>query len=227
MKKIKFIALLVALLSLQSGYTHIRDTMTLAHFDQIIATGIIEVTLQQGNEEKLVLVTNDFDRDDVKVMVTEGVLKIFVVKSLIKDAKIEVFVTYKQLRRIKANTGASVSSENIIEIDKLDLKANSGARIELELQVNDLHARLAEGAQIQLSGTTESQDITASSGANFYGFELTSDYTYVNANTGGRAEVIANKSIEATANTGGRIEYKGDPETIKIKDYLGGEIENL
>lgn len=225
MKILHFIATSVLFFLVQGLYS--QDTMRLEHFDEIALTGIIEVTLLQGNEEKVVLTTDNFDRDDVMVRVEEGTLIIKVLKSLVKDAKIEIQVTYQQLRRIKANAGAMVTANNPIVIDKLDLKANSGAEMELQVEVNKLKARLAEGAQIHLSGTTESQTVTASTGAIYDAYDLQSDYTYVNANTGASAEVIATKSIEATANTGGQVEYKGEPENIKTKDFLGGGVENF
>ena len=222
MKNIRILVLAIIIACTQIGAA--QDVMQLERFDQISATGIIEMTLVKGNEEKIELETDDFDRCDVKVRVEDGILRINVTKSLVKDADIKITVYYKQLRRIKVNAGVELFATDPIEIDKLELKANSGAQIELELKVNDLKARLAEGAQMHLSGTTESQTVTCSSGAIFYGHNLKSDYTYVNANTGARAEVVALMKMEATANTGGRVCYKGDPSDREIKDFLGGDV---
>jgi Putative auto-transporter adhesin, head GIN domain len=223
MKSLKILNILFLTFFIQSVYA--QEAMKLEHFDQIYATGIIEITLQKGEEEKIVLVTNNFDRDDVKVRVSEEELRISVTKSLIKDALVKIVVTYKELRRIKVNAGAYISAKNPITIDKLDLRAMSGSQLELELDVNKLHVKVAEGAQIHLTGKTKSLNVTAASGAEFDGFELESDDTFASANTGGRAEVVANKSIEAVANTGGRVRYKGDPEKVQLKDYLGGEVD--
>ncbi len=222
MKPLRAISLLILTFAVQNIFA--QETMNLEHFDQIYATGIIQVTLQKGEEEKIELKLDNFHREDVKVRVNDEELRISVTKSLIKDARIEIIVTYKELRRIKANAGAHITSKNPITGDKLNLKATSGSEIEIELELNKLHARLAEGAQMHLSGTTKSLDISSASGAVFYGFNLESDNTFANANTGGRAEVVANKSIEASANTGGRVSYKGNPTEKKLKDYFGGEV---
>ncbi len=222
MRHLKVIAFLFLTLLTQNVFA--QDTMILEHFDQIYATGIIELTLQKGNEEKIVLELENFDRNDVKVRVSEEELRISVTKSLIKDAKIKMSVTYKELRRIKANAGAHILSKNPIGIDKLDLRATSGSEIELDLMVNKLHARVAEGAQMHLSGSTKSLNVSTATGAIFYGFKLESDNTFANSNTGGRTEVIANKSIEGSANTGGKVIFKGNPEERQLKDYFGGEV---
>ena len=223
MKSIKYFALLGLFMISQALIA--QDVMELEHFDEISVTGIIQVKLIQSDEEKLELTTNNFHRHDVKVRVEQGVLRISVTKSLIKDANVDITVFYKQIRRIKANAGARVSAKEIITGDKLDLKANSGAKIELEVKVNDMHTRLAEGSQMYISGSTESLNVSAASGAVFHGYELSSDYTYSNANTGARIRVVANKSIEAGANTGGRVTYKGNPEDKDLNDYWGGEVD--
>jgi hypothetical protein len=49
----------------------------------------------------------------------------------------------------------------------------------------------------------------------------------VTSNTGGEAAVVANKRIEAKANTGGRVEYKGKPEDTKISDFLTGTVKRI
>ena len=223
MKNIKFIVLLFLILSVQVIYS--QDVMTLEPFNEINATGIIEITLQKSDEERLELETRNFDRNDVKVRIENNVLRINVTKSLIKDAVIEITVFYKEIRRIKANAGTQVYANNPIVGDNIDLKANSGAIINLELEVNNLNARLAEGAQMILSGSTEDLSVSASSGAIFYGFKLASNYTYANANTGARAEVVANKSLDAGANTGGKVRFEGDPQDRDFNHYWGGRIE--
>jgi len=223
MKQLKVITILILVLVVQNVFA--QETMNLEHFDQIYATGIIEVILQKGDEEKIVLEMDNFHREDVKIRVSEEELRISVTKSLVKDGTIKILVTYKELRRIKVNAGAHVSSKNPITIDKLDLRATSGSEIELELDVNKLHARLAEGAQMHLTGTTKSLNISSASGAIFYGFNLESEDTFANANTGGRSEVVANKSIEASANTGGKVRFKGDPAQKQLKDYFGGSVD--
>jgi len=54
--------------------------------------------------------------------------------------------------------------------------------------------------------------------------QLFSQRTYIKSITGGQAIVVATETLDATASTGGMIDFEGGPEIISIKDNLGGEV---
>jgi hypothetical protein len=55
-------------------------------------------------------------------------------------------------------------------------------------------------------------------------FSLESQDVIVRANTGGKAEVYATKTLEANAGTGGVVVFKGNPRNRAINNSLGGEV---
>ena len=50
------------------------------------------------------------------------------------------------------------------------------------------------------------------------------DEVFIRMNTGGNAEIIANKKIEANVNTGAKLSFFGKPKEEKLKTSLGGNI---
>jgi len=205
-----------------------QDTRQLDHFDEIIVSGTVNLTLTEGDEEKMEITSSNGNYSNVKVHVNEGILKINLLKNLIRDHDdIKIKVTYKKIRRIKAYAGAIVDAKNEIKVDRLVLKLNSGAIMDLEINTGDLDAVVSEGSELTIEGNTESMEVRASSGGILDAFSLESNHTFVTSNTGGKAEVVARKSIQATANTGGIVEYKGKPEQSKIKDFLTGQVVRI
>jgi len=224
----RFLYLLAPLFLFSLSKAWSQDERSLSYFDEIVTTGSIEVILEQGDAEKALVYAKGIDTDKVKTNVKGGILKVSVLKSLVKKGDhVRVRVFFRQLRRIKVQAGAELSAAKRMQIDKLDLKATSGGHIELELQVNALDVVASEGGQLDLEGKTESLDARIVSGGNLSAFHLDSDHTYVTANTGGVAQVVAYQSLEASANTGGKIDYKGDPAKTKTKDLLTGKIRQL
>lgn len=63
-------------------------------------------------------------------------------------------------------------------------------------------------------------------GGTLSAYKLEADNTIVKANTGGNAKVMAVESIDARANTGGSIIYKGDPKKVQRKDGLSGSVRS-
>ena len=209
--------------------TNAQEVLDLSKFDEIIASGNVDIVLKQGETSEVEVWANGNDEQNIKIHVNEGILKINLLKSLIKSQNrdVKVVVTFEKLNRIKAYAGAEVESESTISTSRLQLRLNSGAEMYLQVEVDDLEIVVSEGSELEISGSTKSMDVRTSSGGVCDAFDLESDYTYVTSNTGGEAAVVANKRIEAKANTGGRVEYKGKPEDTKISDFLTGTVKRI
>jgi hypothetical protein len=197
-------------------------------FDGISVTGNIEVILEKGEEEKAEIYAEGVSEDEVSVFLSRGELKIKMLNSLFsRNQSIKVHVTYRELRTIRAHAGARIGSEEVVRGDKVHVRATSGARIDLAVEVNALKGEATEGGIVELRGKTTSQDATAATGGQYLGLDLASERTYVRANTGGKASVVAFKLLDAAANTGGAIEYEGNPEEKYTRSVIAGEIRKI
>lgn len=142
-----------------------------------------------------------------------------------KQPTIKVAITYQQVREIKARAGASVYSDNTIEIEALHLRFSSGASGELVVSTKTLEVGVSEGGTLELQGETNFLEAKAVTGGTLAAYDLDSQSTIIKTNTGGSAKVMAFESLDATAKTGGSIAYKGDPKKVRTKDGLSGSIK--
>jgi hypothetical protein len=222
----RYIILLTAIVL--TWTTQAQDVRKLSSFDGIAVIGNIEVIVQQGEEEQAVVEVFGIDEDDISVYVSHNTLRLQLINSLFKrEQRAKVTVTYKQLRSLKANAGSRISSEGAITADKLYVRSQSGSEVTLEVKTNVIDAGAQEGAVLRLSGATETFDASAATGGKLYALELESKTTYANANTGGEAEVVALDRLDASANTGGSIRYKGAPGERNTKTVLSGDIKRV
>lgn len=223
MRKILFISLFFAA---QISFAQVE--YTLDNFDEISVTGNIEVTLRPGDSTKAVVETFGIPEGDVNVFVKGQMLRLSIINSLFyKNEKVKVTVYYKTIRSIRANAGAQVESTAVLEGDFLEVRAGSGAVVELELQTNKLESNATEGAIIRLKGTVESQKARATTGGHVDALEVACEHTYARAGTGGQVEVAANATLDAYANLGGEIRFSGDPERKGNRNFLGGEVRQV
>ena len=221
--------LILAAFAIFSLAANAQEVLDLSQFDEIIASGNVDIVLKKGETSQVEVWSNGTDEQNIKIHVSEGILKINLLKSLIKnhEKNVKIVVTYNKLYRIKAYAGAEVNSDDTLTGEKIAIKLNSGAQMDVNVNVDDLEIVVSEGSELVIGGKTKSLDVRTSSGGVCEAFNLDADYTYVTSNTGGEAEVVANKRIEATANTGGRVEYKGKPEETKVKDFLTGTVKRI
>ena len=221
--KIILVAVFFLLVWLSNLYG--QTTKNLDPFDAISITGNVKVLLKQGDTESAEISAIGIPEDKLTVTVNRGVLKLKLLNSIFyKNDEVRVVVTYKTLRRVKAQAGAEVRSNNVIETDKLEVIGNSGAHLKLELNVNALDATASEGAIVKLKGKAGQQHASSSTGAQYEGESLLSEKAYVKAGTGGQVYINVTGLLEASANTGGTIEYDGNPNDKQIKTLLGGTV---
>lgn len=205
-----------------------QRTLSLEPFDEVSVTGNVEVTLAESDEEAATLTVKNIPEEKVSIKVKRGVLKINVLESMFyKNEQIEVYVTYRTLRAIRGDAGARIENESVLEGDELLARAGSGSEMDLLVQLSSLEAGASEGGVLRISGETERQEITAATGGRYEAFELDSRRTYAKANTGGEAEVVALEYLEASANTGGTVYYKGNPEEANMKTALSGNVKKM
>ncbi|MCB0638622.1 MAG: DUF2807 domain-containing protein [Lewinella sp.] len=205
-----------------------QDVRQVGPFDQLIVTGKLDVTLEAGDAEEVIIDALNLNEDDVNLTLRDGELKVGLVDGWFRDdSRVRVTVRYRSLNRIRAQAGAVLASHNMITGDRLEIKASSGAEVRLEIEADVLEAGAAEGAQLELTGQVNTQYVTANTGGEYDGDRLEADRTEVRANTGGEAWVIARTYLDASAHTGGEVFYKGDPEEKYTKSNLAGEIRSF
>lgn len=211
-----------------SGQLYGQSDIELRPFDAVSAIGKIQVTLIPGEQEHAELTVRGIPEDQVTIKVDRGTLKLKVLKSIFyKEDEVKIVVTYRTLREIKAQAGAHIFTQQVVESDKLTVKANSGANIDLQVTVNAIEGSAAEGGVLKVSGKTISQQASATTGGRYLAEQLTSERAYAKASAGGQVIVNASELLEASANTGGIVEYEGSPQETTVKTVLGGTVRKI
>ncbi|MGH1433701.1 MAG: head GIN domain-containing protein [Lewinella sp.] len=220
--------LFVFLLATQITYAQAQETRQIGPFTGLVVSGKLEVYLEHGETDQIIIESTDYPEGELNISLKGSTLKLSLVDGWIKgDRRLRLRVQYRNLDEIRVLAGAALSSREILTADRLELKAGSGAEVDLQLEVHTLEAAATEGANVELSGTVKNQYATANTGGEYDASRLSSDRTDVKSNTGGLARVVANEHLDAVANTGGRIQYSGDPQEKYTRSNLAGEIRGF
>ena len=94
----------------------------------------------------------------------------------------------------------------------------------LNITCNNLNCDVSSGSDAQLKGTATNFIGSASSGADIKAIGLVTDSSTLNASSGSDIKITVNKSLKATASSGGDITYKGSPGVITKDKSSGGDI---
>ena len=202
-----------------------REERDIESFDKLDVFGNIYVEMKQGDKESVVITTKNVDLSEVNTEVVDKLLKINMKSNLFDDdAEVRIILTYKEIREIASNASAEIDIKDKIKGDKLFVNATSGGRIDLKVELNAIELKAYQGAHIDISGKTKIQESYINTGGILAGANFESDEVFIKMNTGGKAEFIVNKLLDANVNTGASLNYFGTPEKEEINTTLGGKV---
>lgn len=210
------------------------EKRTVGNFHGIeVGTGI-ELSLSSGSAEEVAVsaATSEF-RDKIVTKVENGILKIHYetktgsINKNKESKNLKAYVSYKNLDKLKANTGAEVIIIGVLNTTSLDIDASTGALIDGDVNVTAMKVDQSTGSKITLTGKTEKLEIEGSTGSKFMGENMGTINCNVKVNTGARVSVNAGKELQIKASTGGSVKYKGNASIREIKTNTGGSVSKI
>ncbi|MEI7507922.1 MAG: head GIN domain-containing protein [Flavobacterium sp.] len=218
MKKIIYSILFISSVAFSQTEKKVEDFNKVTAFDQI------DVILIQSTETKVLL--NGKDSDQVELINKNGELKIRMpLTKLLKGDNISATVYFKKIEALEANEGSRIATEATLKSTIFDLKAKEGAQIKVNLDVDKLTARVANGSVMHLEGKAKNQDVLVNSGGKYEAKKFVTNQSVITSNAGGEADVYATDLVDAKVRAGGDILIYGKPKQINKKIVLGGSVE--
>lgn len=196
----------------------VEDFTTVKVFD------LIHISLVKSNENKVIITGQD--AEDVEVLSKNGTLKVRMKWERGFDGtKTFVAVHYKNIEVIDGNEGSKIFSNELIEQDKIELRAQEGAILKIGLDVKELIVRAVSGGVVEPKGKAEMQDITLNTGGIFEGRDFDTKTTYIKVRAAGVAEIKASDLADVKITAGGDVYIYGNPKKVNKKQTFGGRIE--
>ncbi|RNC91751.1 MAG: DUF2807 domain-containing protein [Allomuricauda sp.] len=192
-------------------------------FNEIKVFDLIEVNLIQSDENRILIKGRNVD--DIKWVNKDGTLKLRMElekKFQGEDTFIEVY--YTKLNVIDGNEGARITCNEMVQKERIELRAQEGAHINIGMDVSYAEMRAVTGGIIEASGLAENQSIVINTGGIFDGRDLRTATSDVKIQAGGEAEVFASDRIDINVKAGGDVTVYGQPKEVNKKTFIGGRI---
>lgn len=200
-------------------------------FSAITVSDGITLYLTKGTQESIAVSFSDAKYEGrFNTIVEDGVLKIYFDNNGINWSdnsrrKLKAYVSFRTLRKLTASGGADVIVPVPINVDDLGMKFTSGTRFSGKITTKELEVIQNSGSIIEISGAAQKINIETSSGAIFKGYDLAVDYCTAKATSGGAIRISIKKELDAKANSGGAIHYKGGAVIKDVNVNSGGVVK--
>lgn len=214
---------------LQNHVTAQGESMnqSLTSFSEIKVFDGVSVNLIPSDRNEAVI--RGANIDDVAILVTEGSLKIRMkITKIFSGYRTFVDVYYKQpIRVIDVNEDARIISEETIQQEVLEVKAQEGGEIQVSAEVTQFLVKVVTGGVIRAKGRSKNQDVQINTGGSYKGKDFKTGFCTVNVNAGSLAEIHATDYVKATVKAGGEVLVYGDPAKMDEKTVFGGSIKRM
>lgn len=196
---------------------------TIGDFTELKVYDLIEVELIKSHENKITI--SGKNKSNVVVNNKNGTLKI---KMKLEDAydgnDTKVILQYTNIDIIDVNEGANVHSKDTIKQFEIDLKAQEGGKIMVNVDVEYINIKSVIGGNIIATGHAKRQNVSILTGGIYDGKTLASEVTEVSIIAAGTTNINASKLVNAKVRAGGNITIYGNPERVEESKALGGKI---
>ncbi|TYB74161.1 DUF2807 domain-containing protein [Bizionia gelidisalsuginis] len=197
--------------------------LNVGEFSTVKVYDLIHISLIKSTENKVIISGDDIQ--DVNIVNTGGTLKIkMAFDKIFNGSNTFVAVHYTQLKSIDGNEGAYIVGNTLIVQDKIELRAQEGAKLKIGLDVKEVSIRAVSGGRIKTNGKADTQTVSLNTGGIYEGEGFPTKNTTVTVRAGGEADVNASESVDAKVTAGGDVYIYGNPLQVNKKTTFGGDI---
>ncbi|SDT33192.1 Putative auto-transporter adhesin, head GIN domain [Maribacter dokdonensis] len=205
----------------------VKITQSIEPFKEVKGFDGLSINLIKSSENKVVISGENTDK--VAVVNNDGILKIRMqIGKIFSGYKTFVDLHYAQdLLIIDVNEDARIVTEQMIEQDVLELKAQEGGELVVNAIVEQMLIKSVSGGIIKTNGSSNVQDVQINTGGVYEGKSFETNFSTINVNAGSRAEINARDYVKATVKAGGEVLVYGNPKKLEEKTVFGGTITRM
>lgn len=215
-----------------SGGT-VTAELNLQPFHSIIAESDFEIRIEQGTEQLVEVDGQQNIIDDITTEVSDGIWLITLPGKCYNNLDIVIRITIPTLKSIESAGVDRVILNSFDSLDQLTILVSGAGRFfqsgvldisdrltvqstgagETTANFNSSHLEVlvSGSANVNLSGTTNSQTISMPGSGNYFAFDLTSNSCTIDNSGAGNAEVSVENELVVKISGSGNVSYKGNP----------------
>ena len=199
---------------------------TVGEFTELKVYDLINVEMIKSKENKVEI--SGKNASEVVIINKDGILKIkLILEESFDGNKTDVKLYYTAVDIVDVNEGSSVSSQEKINQFEIELRAQEGGLINLNIETKETKIKAVTGGIIELEGKTDNQDVTIGTGGILRAENLQSIKAKVAIRTGGEAYMNAVELLDIKIRAGGDVYIYGNPKEVKENTALGGRIKRM
>lgn len=205
-----------------------QKDFNIKNFNKLYVSNSFNIVLTQGDEEKLILETDQNLIQYIEVKVLNNNLIIRMNDNYEYNyTKMNLYLNFKFLENIDISGACEITTKgkNYIKFNDLSIDCSGATKIDLNLECNNLEIDCSGATEINLNGKADKFKIDCSGASEIDAKKLESKYCILDASGASTVTVFAIESLNAETSGASSIIYYGNPKIINIDSSGTSDIE--
>jgi hypothetical protein len=198
---------------------------SVSEFNAIQVSSAIDLYLSQGKEDAVaVSAGSDEIRDQIKTVVSNGVLKIYFDGKSIRNwsnTKMKAYVTFKTLQRIEASGACNVRLVDPMQGESLIIELSGASDFRGKVTLNNLAIESSGASSITIDGKAQTAKFDLSGASSIKAFDLEIAKCKAIASGASVLRMFVQEELSVQASGASSVQYKGSG-VIKDVSSTGG-----
>ena len=222
----KFPLKTLIILCLSLSFVNAQIKKDVGEFTTLKAFDLINITLIESNKNS-VEITGE-NANNVVIVNKNGTLKIRMnLEEIFDGDKTDVVLYHTGFEILDANEGAFIISKDRIAQRDIELKAQEGGYIKVDLDVKDADIRAYSGGTVETHGNVNRQVVKVNTGGIYKGEQLNSVTCKLGISAGGESHIRASELVDLKITAGGDAFIYGNPSTVNERKVIGGRVKRM
>lgn len=234
MQKLKHYITILIILVFKTTFA--QTTTAVNHFDKVIISPHIQVTLIEGHEEKVTIENSTVSSEKINIEVKDNTLRIYldgakevtknetayedgykVKRSIYNGTVVTATITYKTLDELSVRGEETLVCKSLLKGNKFRLKIYGESQVFFnEVSLGELQTTIYGESFLEIkSGSITDQKYTAYGESKINSLGIKSNTTKITAYGESNFRVNVSDEIKITAFGEAKLEYKGNPKINK------------
>jgi hypothetical protein len=201
---------------------------SVANYDQISVTGMMEVQLVAGNEGKIDIEAESNLMEFILTEVISGHLKISIQKGVniepSNNYPIKIVVPFETLGALTLTGSGHIKNSDVIKSRDFKINVTGSGNMNLNLITENLECTITGSGDLKLKGTSQEFKCKVTGSGDIFAYDLKAANVDAAVMGSGDVEVSVENEIDATISGSGDIKYRGNPDKQNFKTSGSGTV---
>ena len=203
----------------------IEEKIKIDEFDKIDIGGEFIIKLTQGNSLEVVVEVDENLLDYLEIGVHGTTLEINSMRRLDSPEGIIINIPVKNLRKLSCSGAAEVSPTNPLQTTELDINLSGAGKLDLMIDAERISLDVSGATLVYLEGAAQSLEVNLSGAGSLEAAELEVEDCLARISGVGKILVNVSGTLDAEVSGLGKVEYVGEPESVKGDVSGVGDID--